>query len=138
MFQIANFSNFLNQKFLEFPKFEIFGIVQINKFLDFFQFGKLKFSNFGIFRPFDISYYQQFCLFRYMLIVINQLSQFLFPILVTPEFEIRNVSYSKILLFEICTLIPKINYSYFSFFDFIGTILNMLRNLFCIIIILKS
>ena len=38
--EMKKFPNAQNSKFLEFSKLEIFGIVQINKFLDLFQLGK--------------------------------------------------------------------------------------------------
>ena len=100
--QIENCSDFLNWQFLEFSKSEILEIFvignfrycpncEINKFLDFFQFGKPEFgskiANLGIVRPlFDIPHYSQFCQFSYVPFDINQFSQFLFPILVVCKF----------------------------------------------------
>ena len=61
----------LHCKFFEFPKLEIFGIFKINKVLDFFQFLKQKFSNFGIVHPFNIPHYSLFSEFSYLPIDIE-------------------------------------------------------------------
>ena len=86
---------------MAFSKLEIFGIVKINKFLNFFQFVKQKFSNFEIFQPFKIPHYSQFCQFSYSPIDINQLSQFLFSILVTHKFGYS--AFEHLLIFEFKT-----------------------------------
>ena len=97
IFQIGNFRNFPN---LTFSTLEIFGIVKINKFLDFFQFVKPKFSNFKIVHRFNVPHYSIFCQFSYFPIDINQLSQFLYFILVTRKFSHFTSKRSLIFKFE--------------------------------------
>ena len=59
-----------------------------------------KIGNFGIFRPFDIPHYSQFCQFSYFPIVINQSSQVSFSISVTLKFGRSTFERSLILKFE--------------------------------------
>ena len=79
MCQIANFWNFLNLKFFEFSKFEVFGIVQIGKLRNFEIFFNLenqtlapRIGNFEIVLPFDVPHYSQFCQFSYLPFDMNQ------------------------------------------------------------------
>ena len=71
-FNLRNFTNFLNWK--------------INKFSEFFQFGKpskfQKLANFGIVCPFDIPHYSQFCRFLYLPFDINEFRRFIFSIFI--------------------------------------------------------
>ena len=126
IFQNENFWNFKNCKLLEFSKLKIYGISEwkLLKFLklQFFSIFLIESfwqcpswgiqKSFGIVHSFDIFHYMKFCQFLYLPFDINQFSQFLFPTLVTRKFyiwtfinfQIRNVSHSKILLFEILTI----------------------------------
>ena len=78
----------------------LFSKIQILEFLDFFQFVEQKFSNFEIFHPFGVPHYSQFWQFSYFPIDINQLSQFLFSILVTHKFGHSTSERSLIFKFE--------------------------------------
>ena len=78
------------KKFLEFYKFEVFGIVQIEKLKNFEIFFNLenqnlapKIGNFGIVDPFDIPHYSQFCHFSYLPFDINQFRCFNFSTIIS-------------------------------------------------------
>ena len=84
IFQIANFRISPNCKFSGFFKIEIFWNRpnwKIIKFLDFVQFGKLKFGskNWQFWNCSCIPHYLQFCQFSYLPFDMNKFSQFLLP-----------------------------------------------------------
>ena len=125
--------NFPNCKYFEFSKLPIFAMVQIGILSNIYNFLNSetqnftqKIGNFVIVRPFDILYYSQFCQSSYLPFDINQFFPFLFSRSLTrnfggSKFERSSISkfegsYSKILLFEILTLI-QVNHFLIHFYS---------------------
>ena len=112
---MGNFWNFPNRKLLYFQNFII------SKIKIWLQ----KLAIFGIICQFDIPHCSQFCKHLYLPFDSNQFRRFNFTIFISYlsdsrkfscstfesscNFQIRNVRYSQNLLFEILTLILKIN-----------------------------
>ena len=120
IFHISNFRKFPYWKFLEFSKLPIFGILQIERFLNFRNWKFLEFTKIANFWKFSKS--QIF---------------FIFQIGIFWNFEIRNVSHSKILLFETFILsrtlpniyfIYSINFIHSSSLRFIADVLIYAKN----------
>ena len=123
---MRNFWNLKKLTFFKFSKLEIFGVVKIekiNKRLNFVQFGKKKFGskNWQSWNCLSVRYSALLAIFPififalwYKSIFLIFISYFSNPwvrslyIWTFVNFQIRNVSYFKMLLFEISTLILQI------------------------------